>query len=113
MIKKAEELADWYYANEVTKYDYLTDKWIIDDTQTVGASQDLALDADGNPAYISDNLAIYWKKDGTWTTKNTRVDCAKRIAFGGDGSLYKLGCALNSGQDMYKYIDGLWSKFSE
>ena len=38
--------------------------------------------------------------------------CASDIAFGGDGSLFKLGCNRNrNGNLIYKWVDGTWKQF--
>jgi hypothetical protein len=97
IIKKINGLADWYTANSVAHFDTATNTWIDDSIQTVGARWDIAIDSTGNPAYISDNQAIYWKKEGKWSSMTSRLDCSRKIAFGIEGDLYKLGCALNSG----------------
>jgi hypothetical protein len=111
IIKKEDDLADWYTANAVSKFDQ--NKWVKDPYQTVGAKWDIAVDTDGQAAYISDNQAIYWQKYGKWTSKTSAMDCAKRIAFDQEGTLYKLGCELNAGQDIYKYFKGIWTSFSQ
>ena len=53
IIKKEDDLADWYTANAVSKFNL--NKWVKDPFQTVGAKWDIAVDTEGNPAYISDN----------------------------------------------------------
>jgi hypothetical protein len=49
----------------------------------------LAVDKDGNPAFISVKSMIYWKENGKWRKMK---GCAKGVTFGGDGSFYKLDC---------------------
>lgn len=68
--------------------------------QPKGASLHIAVDLQGNPAFIDSDNEIHWRKDGVW--KHLLNGCAIRIAFGGNGSVYKIGCTTD-GHAVYKY----------
>jgi len=63
----------------------------------------LAVDKDGNPAFISPNSEINWKQNGFW---RRLFGCARSIAFGGDGSFYKIDC--DSYIFKYAHSKGTW-----
>jgi len=69
---------------------FAENRWVADPTQPEGAYQyGIAVDPQGNPAFISMTGTIHYKKDRKWWQLK---GCASRIAFGGDGSLYKIDC---------------------
>jgi len=76
----------------IAKFDEESSQWKKDSSQPIGSAifnNGIAVDPQGNPAYIDTSNNILWKKSGKWTELK---GCAKRIAFGGDGSLYKGDC---------------------
>jgi len=50
----------------------------------------VAVDPEGWPAILDKDLNVHWKRGGTWTALGG--GCARDIAFGGDGSLFKVSC---------------------
>jgi len=69
----------------------------------------LAVDWNGNPAFIDENNRIVWKRNGLWTTLDT---CAKQIAFGGRSTLIKISCIDDL---VHEYHDDTedWQSLSE
>ena len=49
----------------------------------------MAVDPDGNPAYISSNDKIFWKLKGKWSQLD---GCSTGITIGPDGTLYSRDC---------------------
>ena len=42
-------------------------EWTVDETQPAGAdSYGIAVDSQGNPAFISMDKKVHWKKQGKW-----------------------------------------------
>ena len=88
---------------------YQNNTWYTDKTQPESAGlywNVLAVDPNGNPAYITTDDQIVRKEGGVWTFL---VGCSTGIAIGPDGILYRRDC------DFYvnKYQDGEWKKVSE
>jgi len=77
--------------NNVARYE--KGVWVPEDTNN--ARWDIAVDKKGNIAYISENQSIHMKTNGTWTSRTSRPDCAKKIKFAPDGQLWKVGCPQN------------------
>lgn len=84
------------------KFNPTLTKWEADSTQPSGVRWDLAIDQQGNPAYVDKNERILWKRAGKWTRMK---GCAVRIAFGPEGSFYKRGC-FAEGNNIFKYNSG-------
>ena len=73
-----------------------------DSTQPEGAKEvnnGIAVDTDGNPAFVDLKNRINWKKNGKWVQLK---GCTQRINFGGDGILYKTDCD----HYVHKYYSG-------
>ena len=81
--------------------------WAWDESQQRGAVSRLAVDFQGNPAFLDYNGRINWKKNGNW---DVIEGCATDIAFGGKGHLYKISC-MSDGYRVYQYKKGGWKKF--
>jgi hypothetical protein len=84
----------------IAQYDERNKRWAVDSTMPAGASptKTLAVDPQGNPAFIGQNQRLYWKREGKWRDMGR----AAGIAFGGDGSAYKIGTQSNR---LFKYSD--------
>jgi hypothetical protein len=55
----------------------------------------LAVDTYGNPAYVSTDKRLHWKRQGRWITEMNDPKCAFSLAFGGDGSFYARDCKFS------------------
>jgi len=97
--------------NEIARLDdtvsNTTEKWVSDETMPNSVDWDLAVDNNGNPAYIDYKRVIYWKRNGvTWTKLNGK---AARIAFGPHGELFKINFPTYT-VAKFNAVDSTWSE---
>ena len=80
-------------SSAIAKFNAEKKTWEKDITQPRDAKNQynsIGVDPQGNPAFVDTNSRIWWKKAGKWV----KIDgCASRVAFGGDGSLFKTDCS--------------------
>jgi len=85
----------------MAKLDMKEKKWVVDKTQPANAYTALAHNWMGNPAFITDEpYTAFIKLNGDWKKMDT---CIGRLAFGGDGSMYKRGCLSSNYGHVYKF----------
>jgi len=85
--------------NAMSRLDAEQKKWIVDDTQPKSAHTSLSKDHDGNPIFVTDEpYTPYIYKDGNWTKME---GCMGRVAWGGDGSMYRRSCVASN----YGYVE--------
>jgi len=83
-------------------------RWEEDISQPVGAYYYMAMDGEGQPAFIgySQPRSIYHKRHGKW---HEIRGCSNDLTFAPDGTLYRIGCDWH----IYRYEDEHWIKFSK
>jgi hypothetical protein len=102
IVSKAEYSGGYAIAKLKRSKSGLDCKWEADDTQPAGAdSYGIAVDDQGNPAFISMDKHIHWKRDGKWESFE---GCVTRIAFGAS-TFFKLSCDDNF---VHKLVGNKW-----
>ena len=66
----------------------------------------MAVDPDGNPAFITTDDRIVRKKAGKWEFLQ---GCSTGVTIGSDGTLYRRDCDFF----VNKYVDGEWKQISD
>lgn len=82
----------------MARLDFGNQEWVVDENQPASAVTSLSKDHEGNPVFVATGDQAYVKKNGQWE----KIDgCNGRLAWGGDGSLYKRTCEASN----YGYIE--------
>ena len=82
--------------------------WVADPAQPLGADfDDLAVDPQGNPAFVAyQNKLIYHKKNGQWTKMD---GCSYGIAFERDGTMIRQDCDYY----LHRHTPNGWKQISD